>query len=516
MSSRPITSSGIIPTTGIEWKEIMSPMISTSNNPTATLFRRVVQTITLGLLVTALLSADDGKDQAKDPGVRAGAPGAGGPLAGLNSNESALFSEGQFRMTELEATCDLCSQVPPGSPAPPGVFNSAGLGGRFNADQCAICHSQPAIGGSAPAQNPASIIASRRGGTNVVPPFEAPDGAFREVRFKFNPDTSRDGGVHSLFTTKGRSDAPNCTLAQPDFAAAVSQHNIAFRIPLQEFGLGLIESIPDINIIANLNANQAQKQALGISGHTNRVGNNGVISRFGWKAQNASLTMFAGEAYNVEMGITNDLFPISRNEDPNCNLGAEPNDVPRTDNVQFNDPVKIMPDWMMFASFMRFLDAPQPVPLSGSAQRGQQLFSDIGCALCHTPSMTTRPGPLGPEPAALQGKTVNLFSDILVHHMGGVLADNITQGNAGPDEFRTTPLWGLGQRVFFLHDGRTSDLLVAIQDHFSPAGTDGGDNPEKDSFSHTYPPSEANAVIQAFNDLKTKDQQAILDFLRSL
>ena len=149
----------------------------------------------------------------------------------------------------------------------------------------------------------------RLGGTNTVPSFEDADGAFRETRFKFNPDGSRDGGVHSLFTLQGRSDAPNCTLKQPDFDSAVRTGNIAFRIPLQLFGLGLIESISDSAIRDNMQANQDLKRLLGITGHPNMVPNNGTISRFGWKAQNGSITTFAGEAYNVEMGISNDLSP---------------------------------------------------------------------------------------------------------------------------------------------------------------------------------------------------------------
>jgi len=100
--------------------------------------------------------------------------------------------------------------------------------------------------------------------------------------------------------------------------------------------------------------------------------------------------------------------------------------------------------------------------------------------------------------------------------MGATMADNIVQGKAGPDEFRTTPLWGVGQRVFFLHDGRTNNLLTAIQDHFSERGSDGGDNPGKDAESRKYGPSEANAVVQRFNGLSEKDKQAVLDFLRSL
>ena len=99
--------------------------------------------------------------------------------------------------------------------------------------------------------------------------------------------------------------------------------------------------------------------------------------------------------------------------------------------------------------------------------------------------------------AALSNQAANLWSDLIVHHMGKGLADGITQGSAGPDEFRTAPLWGLGQRVFFLHDGRTTNLLDAIRDHRSEG-------------------SEANKVIEHFNKLKKQEQQEVLDFLRSL
>jgi CxxC motif-containing protein (DUF1111 family) len=263
---------------------------------------------------------------------------------------------------------------------------------------------------------------------------------------------------------------------------------------------------------------------LGIKGHPNIVPNNGTISRFGWKAQNGSITTFAGEAYNVEMGISNDLFPMGRSEDLNCSVVYEPFDIPRTQPELYNDPLKIMPAWLMFTMFMRFVDAPQPVPLSISANHGKDLFSEIGCAVCHHPSFKTAgvahpmtpAQEIGPHVVALRGKSVNLYSDLLLHHMGATLADNIIQGNAGPDEFRTMPLWGLGQRLFLLHDGRTSDLLVAIQDHFSAPFSDGGDNPSKDQQSYTYGPSEANTVIEKFNALSERDQQSILDFLRSL
>ncbi|HKV77887.1 MAG TPA: di-heme oxidoredictase family protein [Candidatus Sulfotelmatobacter sp.] len=498
-----------------------------------TFVRPLVLSILLSGLVTLAVTAQNFR--AHDPGPRSNPQShIPNPVPGLNENETALFNESLLRVSELEGSCDTCVQQPPNVPpvdpdpdnpfSPLSLVNSAGMSPVFNADQCFICHSQPMIGGGSPRHNPAEKIAHRLGGTNVVPPFELPYGAFREVRFKYNLDGTRDGGVHSLFTLQGRSDTPTCTLKQPDFARAVREHNIAFRTPLQLFGLGLIESIQDSAIRANMNANLEQKRALGISGHPNIVPNNGTISRFGWKAQNGSITIFAGEAYNVEMGISNDAFPMGRSEDPDCNEVYEPFDIPRTEASLYNNPLKIMPAWLMFTEFMRFVDAPQPVPLSASAQHGRELFTTVGCALCHAPSFKTRgtPSPstpleeIGPHSVALRGQTVNLFSDLLVHHMGATLADNIVQGNAGPDEFRTTPLWGLGNRLFFLHDGRTNDLTVAIQDHFSRRFSDGGDNPSKDLHSYTYGPSEANAVVERFNELSEEDKQAILNFLRSL
>ena len=185
-------------------------------------------------------------------------------------------------------------------------------------------------------------------------------------------------------------------------------------------------------------------------------------------------------------------------------------------------------DISAFRGFMRFLDQPTPVTSFGnvsaaSLQNGRTLFSSTGCALCHTPSLTT--GSSGT--AALSNKQANLFSDLALHHMGSTLADGIKQGAAGPDEFRTAPLWGIGQRIFFLHDGRTSDLLQAILAHQS----DGGDcvtTADAETFvlessgfqaaasATFFCGSEANGVITNFNRLSTSQKQDILNFLRSL
>lgn len=491
----------------------------------------------------------------KDPGVRGGLQNTGGGLqqrgipiphpplmspnpttgATVNENELASFEEGILRAGQLESTCDECADVTDGSPVtgvgeldpmfPQFHTNSNGLGARHNADQCFICHAQPVLGGSggfivpnpgpsAPhqAENPQfRLIPHRFGKQNVVPSFETQFGPAREVRFKYNPDGTRDGGVHQLWTVRGINNdptIPNCAIRQPDFEGQFKAGNLAFRIPLQMLGLGLIESIPDREILAQHDATATYRLLLGINGHPNRSGNDGTITRFGWKAQNKSITIFAGEAYNVEVGITNEVFPTPTEEDPNCQ-GPEkpaPNDVTRTDsnddrNQWFDNPLHILPDWMQFQVMMRFTDGPAPDPNpSDSAKRGRLVFSNIGCALCHTAQMQTAPVMNSP---VLQDRPVNLFSDLFLHHMGARLADDILQGQAGPDEFRTTPLWGVGQRIFFLHDGRTSDLLQAIRAHFSPA-------------SQGYPASEANAVVHKFNRLSPEQQQEILDFLRSL
>ncbi len=227
-------------------------------------------------VTSVVLAQNGGRFRAKDPGPRPNPASAIPlPVPGLNENEAALFNESLLRVSELEGSCDTCAQqpqaVPPIDPDPNNPFsprtlvNSAGMSPVFNADQCFICHSQPLIGGSTPAHSPAEKIAHRLGGTNTVPAFEDPDGPFREVRFKFNADGTRDGGVHSLFTLQGRSDTPGCSLEQPDFEQAVRDRNIAFRIPLQLFGLGLIESIQDSAIRANMNANRDAKHDLGIT-----------------------------------------------------------------------------------------------------------------------------------------------------------------------------------------------------------------------------------------------------------
>src|SRR5262249_2621870 len=252
---------------------------------------------------------------------------------------------------------------------------------------------------------------------------------------------------------------------------------------------------------------------LGIGGTFNHNGNDGTISRFGWKAQNKSLMIFAGEAYNVEMGITNELFQQDRplpGEDGNGGSGNRglpanclnlagigyPEDITHSDGTNAST---VTSDVGLFVAFMQFLDQPTPSATSpgGSASiaRGRSLFSAIGCAVCHTPTLRTQPSR---QTAGLGNANANLFSDLAIHHMGAGLADNVSQGGAGGDQFRTAPLWGLGQRIFFMHDGRTSNLLGAIEAHEGNG-------------------SEANQAEANFDTLlSASQQQDVLNFLRSL
>lgn len=434
----------------------------------------------LTLLFVGGVEANNG---AHDPGVRSGPPGAGTPIAGLSSDQLAFFNAGLINFEAIDSVSGTISNT------------GNGLGPRYNGEGCAQCHAQPSTGGTSPSVNPQVAAATDQGAANQVPSFITINGPVREARFPFLSNGQPDGGVHDLYTITGRTDASGCSLQQPNFQQAQQQNNLIFRIPTPVFGDGLIEEISDATITANMNSNQQQKRSLGIAGRPNTSGNDGTITRFGWKAQNKSVEVFAGEAYNVEVGVTNELFTTERDQTPGCQFNATPED-----STNFDSSGTALPsDIIRFAMFMKMLDQPQPGQGSPSTQHGAQVFSNIGCALCHTQSMQTGQSTI----TALSHVQANLFSDLLLHHMGSGLADNVSQGVAGGDEFRTAPLWGLGQRIFFMHDGRTTDLVQAIETH----GSNG---------SRQYPSSEANGVVNSYNRLSSSDQQDLLNFLRSL
>ncbi len=449
-----------------------------------------------------------------DPGVQAASRGTGAPLASVATTGSGglatFFSDGLKRFQDVESV----SNSPTGN---------NGLGPRFNSNSCSSCHAQPAVGGTGAAVNPQfqftnGPVANRAAPVDATPFFVTANGPTREARFPFffNADgtanlNAPNGGVEDLFTVTGRADAGTCALSQPSFNAARAANNIIFRIPTPVFGAGLIENLDDSTLLNNQANNNNNN--FGISGAFNRNGNDGTITRFGWKAQNKSTHIFAGEAYNVEMGISNLLFTQDRplpGEDQlgtglpaNC-LNLTGTGYPEdTSNPDSTPNSAVLDDVSAFANFMRLL-APPPtgsVVLNGvtvsatSIANGSKLFSAIGCATCHnaTPGNTQASN----ITADLGNAPVNAFSDIEIHHMGTTLADNVSQGGAGGDQFRTAPLWGLGQRIFLLHDGRTTSLITAINDHDSNG-------------------SEASTPTDNFKGLSSSQKQDLLNFLRSL
>jgi CxxC motif-containing protein (DUF1111 family) len=440
-----------------------------------------------------------------------------------------------------------------------------GLGPAFNANSCFTCHSQPTIGGTSPADNPQLPLANAFGATNAenLGRFLKPHGPVREVRFILDPsDTSNntlDGGVHELFSIQGRSDAPtNCQLLQPDFNTQIKNHNAIFRIPIPTFGEGLVEGVSDNDLINNLSNFANDKSSFGVAGRFNRNGNDGTITRFGWKAQNKSMFLFAGEASNVEMGVTNEVFQNEKIPGQGCTTNGLPEDNTHVisanpGNNAASTTSLVSSDVENFALFMRLNGTPgqcafnSGLDSSGNAvcisltdtststqaavsktiARGKLLFGaptngGVGCVLCHSQTLTSGTSDI----VGLNNRSFSAFSDFALHHMGATLADGVNQGLAGPDEFRTAPLWGTGQRLFFLHDGRASNLLQAIEAHFGDPNVCFKTS-SSESFTvngHSFAPapsgqtcgSEANTVIAQFNALCAADKNAMLDFLRSL
>jgi CxxC motif-containing protein (DUF1111 family) len=453
-----------------------------------------------------------------DPGPRGGTVGAGGALSGLSTDEVNFFGAARARFKEVDSVSG-------------SVFGEAGvgLGPTFNGNSCAQCHAEPTVGGTSPhptlgflkVPNPQVGLASLdrvSGGNQTVPSFIHSDGPVREARFILNPDGTKDGGVHGLYTIAGRIDAPStCTLAQPNFAQQLTNNNVIFRIPTPVFGLGLIENVSDNALINNLNSTASQRSNLGIGGRFNTTGNDGTITRFGWKAQNKSLIIFAGEAYNVEQGVSNEVFPNERAV-ANCAVNQTPEDSTNIHNPSggglTGTASQMSSDTVNFAAFMRLSAPPKPTTSTSSELNGASLFRSIGCALCHTPSLTT-------DQSIFTGQSnvsFQPYTDVALHHMGPGLADFVSQGSAGPDEFRTAPLWGIGQRIFFLHDGRAGPsnggLLRAIlvHDSVNPNCTSG----QTFTSDGVACQSEATNVTERFEALAPSQQQDILNFLRSL
>jgi CxxC motif-containing protein (DUF1111 family) len=333
-----------------------------------------------------------------------------------------------------------------------------GLGPVFNGKSCAECHAVPSTGGSEPNQ-----------------------GVARETRIgrmfngRFDPlDGSVSVDIGGPLLQQRAINLPGCKLKGEVVPPEATVVSIRLTTPL--FGAGLMEAIPEATILGNKSN----------GGRDNRVFNPDTgateLGRFGWKAQVPTLHVFAGDAYLNEMGITNPSFRKENNPQGNpmpsgCDTVADPDD----------DGSGVT----AFENFMKFL-APAPRrPITPQVQQGEQVFTQIGCASCHVPTMMTGPNAV----AALSNKPVNLFSDLLLHDVG--TGDGIEQGQAKGNDFRTAPLWGLSRRDRFMHDGGSKTIEQAILRH-------GG---------------EAQNARNSFGNLSTSDpaaHDALLVFLGSL
>lgn len=332
-----------------------------------------------------------------------------------------------------------------------------GLGPVFNGRSCAECHLQGGVGGAGN-----DLLLTR------VTRIGAGSGAsYRDLTELGGPVLQR----RSIKEIDPKVDV------DPEIVPPEAEH-VSRRITTPLFGAGLIEAIPESEIVKNVRTGDLD----GITGTVNYAVSplTGLrqVGRFGWKAQVATLDHFAADAYLNEMGITT----------PKLTEDLKPQGKAIGDVVP--EPEDDGEDLGHFANFMRLLAPPSRGAQTDAVLRGEKTFSILRCATCHVPAMTTGSSVV----ATLAYRRAELFSDLLVHDMGEGLADGIQQGDASGRQFRTAPLWGLRHRLFFLHDGRATTPDAAIRAH-------GG---------------EALAARQRYEALSAAQKQDLTAFLGSL
>jgi CxxC motif-containing protein (DUF1111 family) len=379
---------------------------------------------------------------------------------------------------------------------------SDGLGPLYNAQSCRECHQNPVSGA-------ASQVSELRVG------HQAPDGHFR------NPEIPIARGAEVITGRSLVNDqaiCPNAAFADTEIQERVPDTETirTLRLSLNLLGDGFVEAVADQTLI-DLAAQECKSSHRKICGQVLEVPiveapGQMSVGRFGWKDQHASLLSFAADAYLNEMGITNRLQ--SDEVTKLCNAATEPNDTPGPDGLSDIDH---------FARFIRATKAPardSQLANSAAVKRGNHLFDEVGCATCHVETLTTAPagtkinGGTFTIPAALGSVTFHPYGDFLMHDVGtgdGILQAipehygkkvfDIMSGYLAKQNFessrnkmRTAPLWGVRLRPRLMHDGESLTFLDAIHRHSG----------------------EALHVTQKFEKLKKDDQDAVLEFLKSL
>lgn len=382
----------------------------------------------------------------------------GDPLPGLTAEQRARFDEGLLLFNR--------------------VFTpEEGLGPLFNDNQCSACHTSPATGGTG---DQFVTRMSRTLPDGTCDPLIAEGG--ENVRLRSTP-ALRALGVQRQSAPAGATDT------------------VHFNVPFV-FGMGLIEAIPESEIRSR--ADPEDSDGDGISGRPGFAGD-GRFARFGRLADQPTLRDFIEHAALMEMGLTTPSRPRDTIADALAEALLQADS--RSTDVAFAtdgaaepiidpaaDPELSEADVALLLDFMRFL-APPPRRLpDDEAQRamitrGEALFAEVGCSSCHVPTMRTGRHDI----AALDRRTIALYSDLLLHDMGPDLSGACTPA-ASRTERRTEPLMGLGSRSSYLHDSRTNDLTEAILMH-------GG---------------EATLVRERFRALPELDRHALIRFLQSL
>jgi CxxC motif-containing protein (DUF1111 family) len=292
-------------------------------------------------------------------------------------------------------------------------------------------------------------------------------------------------------------DAPGGSLINDRAIASAIQERIStaetvttLRMSLSTLGDGFVECIDSNVLIANVNAQPSGQRGTLFSVPVFEAGNAPRTGRFGWKNQQASLLSFAADAYLNEMGITSRLLPTENSSNGNS--------VAAFDGVA--DPEDTENDIDAFAAFMRGLRAPGRGPITAQVTTGDSLFTQIGCAVCHTRSFTTAPpgtsinGGAFTVPAALGNKIIHPFSDFALHDVG--TGDGIVQngGQGSARKMRTAPLWGVRARIRLMHDGSARTVNDAILAHFG----------------------QANPSVNNYINLSAANKQALIAFVLSL
>ncbi|MGE0154896.1 MAG: di-heme oxidoredictase family protein [Reyranellaceae bacterium] len=387
--------------------------------------------------------------------------------------------------------------------APSSTKTFDGLGPTFNRVSCSGCHLRDGRGQppAKPGEEMLSMLvrlsvpgAAADGGPKPHPAYgdQLNDRAIQGIKAEGRaviawqevPGRYGDGETYSL-------RRPVLSFVDLAYGPLGRDVLVSARVAPAMIGMGLLEAIPDETLLAL--ADPDDRDGDGVSGRVNRVHDvltgKTAIGRFGWKANAPGVRQQIAAAAIGDIGLTTSIFPQQ-----NCPAAqtacrqAESGGEPEISD-EFLDRLELYSQTLAVPA-RRNVDDPQ-------VRRGEALFSEIGCAACHQPTLQTGTHPTRPY---LSNQTIHPFTDLLLHDMGEGLADGRPDFLATGQEWRTPPLWGLGlirvtnKHEFLLHDGRARGPAEAILWH-------GG---------------EAEAAKERFRTLPQPDREALVAFLRSL